>query len=189
LTDPDELDASIRAEADRLLGSGLRDVLSQFGEVRVIGSYSLRLMAWRDLDIEILQNEPGRRAFFDLGYRIAECLLPTRMHYRDETVAQTPGLPAGLYWGVYLGDERKGAWKIDIWSVDRQQADATEARARRLQAALSPDVRRAIIAIKAQVWSDPGYRRTFSSQDIYDAVLSFGVRDLEGFREFLRGRS
>jgi hypothetical protein len=97
MLDPDELDATIRAEADRLLGSGLQAVLSQFGEVSVIGSYALRLMAWRDLDIEVVPDEPSRRAFFDLGYRVAECLLPTRMHYRDETVAQTPGLPGGLY--------------------------------------------------------------------------------------------
>ena len=187
--DPDELDATIRAEADRLLGSGLRDVLSEFGEVSIIGSYSLHLMAWRDLDIEIVRADSSRRAFFDLGYRVAECLSPTRMQYRDETVAQTPGLPMGWYWGVYLGDERKGAWKIDIWSVDRRQADAREASDRRLQAALTPDARRAIVVIKSQVWADPGYRRTFSSQDIYDAVLGGGIRDLAGFRDFLRGRT
>jgi len=39
---------------------------------------------------------------------------PHRMHLRDECAVGTPGLPRGFYWGVYLGDERSGAWKIDI---------------------------------------------------------------------------
>lgn len=189
ISDPDQLDASLRAEADRLLASGLSDVLSAYGEVAVVGSYSLRLMAWRDLDIQIVMEDPSRRNFFDLGYRIADCLSPTRIHYRDEIVARTAGLPAGLYWGVYLGDERDGAWKIDVWSVDRQRAGEADANARRLQARLSSDSRRAIIEIKSHVWKDPGYRRTFSSQDLYDAVLDYGVRDLDAFRLFLRART
>jgi hypothetical protein len=45
------------------------------------------------------------------------------MHFRDESTAGTPGLPCGFYWGIYLGDERSGAWKIDIWQTNRQAFD------------------------------------------------------------------
>jgi hypothetical protein len=186
--DPDALNAALRAEADRLLDSGLRCVLSSFGEMIVVGSYALELMAWRDLDIEIVAARPSRAAFFDLGGRIADVLTPPRMHFRDETIARTPGLPDGFYWGIHFGDERCGAWKVDIWCVDTAQAEAMEAHMNRLRAKLSPDSRRTIIAIKSQVWSDPGYRRTFFSQDLYTAVLDHNVRDVDAFREFLRAR-
>jgi hypothetical protein len=186
--DPEEVDSALRAEADGLLGSGLHDVLAGYGDVHVVGSYALHLMAWRDLDIEIIREPPDRRSFFELGYRLANHLMPPRLHYRDEVVARTPGLPIGLYWGIYLGDERAGAWKIDVWSVDRQHAESARAKMAGLQARLSPEIRRTIIELKSKIWADPGYRRTFSSQDLYDAVLEHGVRDLNTLWEFLRAR-
>jgi hypothetical protein len=75
-------------------------------------------MAWRDLDIHLVREHIERKSFFELGRRIADLLTPHRMHYRDQTIVSTAGLPAGLYWGVYLGDERDGAWKIDIWMTN-----------------------------------------------------------------------
>jgi hypothetical protein len=45
--DPDALNAALRAEADRLLDSGLRRVLSSFGEMIVVGSYALEHPEYR----------------------------------------------------------------------------------------------------------------------------------------------
>jgi hypothetical protein len=70
----------------------------------------------------------------------------------------------------------------------REHAVATDARNADLAARLTPDIRRTIIEIKAAVWSDPGYRRTFHSQDVYEAVLQYGVTDVEAFRDLLRRR-
>ena len=50
---------------------------------------------------------------------------------------------------------------------------------------LNPENILSILEIKSQCWKDPGYRRTFSSSDIYDAVLEHGVKSLEEFREYL----
>jgi hypothetical protein len=69
-------------------------------------------MTWRDLDIHLVREQADVRAFFALGGEIAALLAPPRMHFRDESRQRTPGLPPGFYWGVYLGDERAGAWKI-----------------------------------------------------------------------------
>src|SRR2546425_6786632 len=81
-----ETDDELRAEADRLLALGLREILADYGEVHIIGSYALRLMVWRDLDIHIVQTQIDKNSFFDLGARIASLLKPPRMHYRDETI-------------------------------------------------------------------------------------------------------
>jgi hypothetical protein len=184
------VDAELRAEADRLLESGLRDVLDAFGETHVMGSYALELMTWRDLDIHVVREDLDRGAFFELGRGLATLLTPHRMHYRDETVEQTPGLPPGLYWGIYLGDERKGAWKIDIWATTRSGFEPSQRFQDRIQQRLTPATRERILAIKSACWQHPHYRRDFSSNDIYEAVLDRGVTSVEGFwlqrRVFLR---
>src|SRR5439155_19084992 len=112
---------------------------------------------------------------FELGGRVASLLKPHRMHYSDETVRQRPGLPRGLYWGVYLGDERAGAWKVDIWISEPEAFEAVRGYGERLQARLSDPSRAIILQIKSACWHHPEYRRAFSSADIYSAVLDHGV--------------
>ena len=60
-------EAEIRAEADKLLSSGLRETLESYGKVHVVGSYRMRLMAWRDLDIHLVREAVDKTAFFALG--------------------------------------------------------------------------------------------------------------------------
>jgi hypothetical protein len=108
------------------------------------------------------------------------------MHYRDESIMATPGLPRGLYWGVYLGDERNGAWKIDIWQTNHRGFDAVREFGEALAARLNDANRAVILEIKAACWRHPEYRRGFTSGDVYAAVLDRGVRDVPGFWEDLR---
>jgi hypothetical protein len=180
------VDAEIRAEADRLLESGLRDLLDAFGEMHITGSYVLELMTWRDLDIHVVRDDLDQSAFFRLGRDIAALLRPHRMHFRDETAVRTPGLPRGLYWGVYLGDERKGAWKLDIWTTMRADFELTRRFGIRLLERLTPDTRETILAIKSACWQDPDYRKGFSSADIYNAVLDHGVKSVDEFSRLRR---
>jgi hypothetical protein len=57
----------IRAEADRILRSGLRSILDRHGVVHIVGSNVLGLMTWRDLDIHVVRENLDIRAFFDLA--------------------------------------------------------------------------------------------------------------------------
>jgi hypothetical protein len=182
------LNDQIRAEADRILDAGLRNLLAENGEVHIVGSYALGLMTWRDLDIHVVQADPDVEAFFRLGGGIAALLHPHRMHFRDESTARTPDLPGGFYWGVYLGDERRGAWKIDIWQTNREGFEATRRFCENIAGRLDAASREAILAIKAQCWTHPEYRRGFTSADVYSAVLDRGVRDIGGFWTDLRVR-
>lgn len=184
-----EPDQELRAEADRLLASGLRDILNDYGEVHVVGSYALHLMVWRDLDIHIVQEALDKRRFFELGGRIANLLSPPRMHYRDETTVATPGLPKGLYWGIYLGNEREGAWKIDIWITDWEGFKSPRAYGERVRERLTDSTREVILKIKSECWRHPQYRREFASGDIYEAVLDHGIVNIDGFWKFLRDRN
>ncbi|MBN1641665.1 MAG: hypothetical protein JXA09_10555 [Anaerolineae bacterium] len=183
-----EMDARLRAEADALLVErGLRDLLSTCGDVHVTGSYVLQLMAWRDLDLYLVAQEMGVDAFFALGKRIARLLQPQRMHFRDERIAQTPGLPRdGLYWGIYLGDVRAGAWKIDLWAIDGAEHARLQTHVEDIAARVTPEARTQILRIKAACWGRAGYRVRYNSQQIYQAVLDHGVSDLGAFEAYLR---
>ncbi len=184
------LDESIRREADEMLeGRGLRAILADCGTVHVTGSYALHLMTWRGLDVYIETESIAIPAFVEMGGRIAELLTPVRMNYRDWRTDTPPDRPAALYWGIYLGDERAGAWKLDVYAMGaemcrRRGLDHCAAIAARL----TPETHDAILRIKSQCWQHPEYRRTFTSQDIYRAVLDAGVRDVEGFRAYLPER-
>jgi len=180
------LSREIRVEADRILGSGLMNLLAENGEVHVMGSYALRLMAWRDLDIHVVQEAPDINKFFALGGHIATLLQPHRMHFRNEAQVGTPGLPRGLYWGIYLGDERAGAWKIDVWQTNRQEFESVRRFGAEIASRLDDENRETILTIKAACWHHPEYRRGFTSADVYRAVLDRGVRDVASFWVDLR---
>ncbi len=122
-------DEALRREADHILDErGFLPLLHRFGTPRVHGSYSFQLMAWRDLDVYLVADDLSVPGFFALGSDIATRLGPVRMRFRNERRAQTPGLPVGLYWGVYLEPAESDGWKIDLWAITTHQDDAFKAQ-------------------------------------------------------------
>jgi hypothetical protein len=185
--DPLLLDETLHAEADELLDRrGMRALLSQYGPVHVHGSYALRLMAWRDLDIYLENGDISESRFFELGARIVGLLQPFKMHFRNGRAHLVEDDLNGLYWGVYLGGERAGAWKIDIWTIGSEDCQRCLAYNQGIARRSTLETQRAIITIKSQCWQNPEYRRSYSSVDIYRAVLDDGVQDFDGFRALMR---
>ena len=183
-------DEAIHAEADELLHSkGLLPILEEYGTVHVSGSYALRLMVWRDLDLYLTREQIGEAEFFELGGRICSMLSPVRMQFRDTRNSRVEGLPEGLYWGVYLGDERAGAWKIDIWEMDPEQCEGLLSLSTGIADRLTPSARFKIMRIKSRCWQDAEYRHSFSAMAIYRAVLDDGIEDIDAFREYLQNRT
>lgn len=176
----------IKEEADMLLHEKkLLHILDAFGTPHASGSYALDLMTWRDLDIYLQADSISEERFFQLGSLLCNALSPARMQFRNELVAKTTGLPKGLYWGIYLGNEREGAWKIDIWAIGSGECERLLDYCNTIKRQLNENVSHTILDIKSQCWQDPEYRRTYSSSHIYDAVLKGGVRDLDGFWTYL----
>jgi hypothetical protein len=180
------LNPALKLEADSILyKEGLYNILQHFGKPHVTGSYFLDLMTWRDLDIYLETNDITEESFFELGKKIAAVIHPVKMNFRNETITQTPGLPNGLYWGVYAGNERKGAWKIDIWAVNSNECKRLLDYCDVIKKKLSPETSRYIMQIKSMCWQDPNYRRSYNSMDIYTAVLEEKITTLEAFRRYL----
>ena len=185
--DLSQLNLLIRTEADDILyHKGLFETLRKYGIPHIHGSYVLDLMTWRDLDIYLESQPVSTSAFFELGKELVDLLHPVKMSYRNEKEGKNKDLPTGLYWGIYLGDERQGAWKIDIWSIKKSELKERLRYCEILKRRLTSMTRNKILQIKSQCWKDTAYRRSFHSADIYTAVLDNGVCGYEEFREYLK---
>jgi hypothetical protein len=181
-----DLNSTIKSEADVILyEQGLFGILRSFGTPHISGSYSLNLMTWRDLDIYLEVDNISEADFFSLGSKICAALAPEKMSYRNECIAKSHGLPHGLYWGTYLGNERAGAWKIDIWAVDAVEFRRLDEYCNAIKQMLTPENVLCILNIKSQCWQDPAYRRSYTSTDIYNAVLEKQITTIEAFRRYL----
>lgn len=77
--------AALRAEAGRLLHQeGLLPLVQSYGPTCVIGSYTLDLMTWPDIDVSVqLLDELDIATFFVIGQRIVTGFQAVRM--ADET--------------------------------------------------------------------------------------------------------
>jgi hypothetical protein len=126
MTSPEliEQDRSLRAEAESLLERhGLLDVLRVYGEPRISGSYAMKLMTWRDLDVYLAMPEVDVSRFLELGQRMAANLKPRKASYTDHVHFPATEGVVGLYWGIHTGMLPDGAWKIDLWGVSKDVAD------------------------------------------------------------------
>jgi len=89
-----ELNQEILKEAEEILyGLELFDILKKYGNPIVSGSYLLKLMTWRDLDIYLETDSIGTEDFFSLGKVISTKLNPSKMSFRNELIGKTPHLP------------------------------------------------------------------------------------------------
>ena len=184
-----DINQLIKSEADDILyRQELFSMLSRYGVPYITGSYALSLMTWRDLDIYIQKEDMSEVDFFRLGAEMNKHFHPVKMNYRNERIAQTQELPTGLYWGVYFGNERKDAWKIDIWAVDEKECRKLLKYCDDIAVKLTPLSKQTILTIKSHCWQDPEYRRSYTSKDIYAAVLDHGITNLEEFNIYLQTR-
>ena len=77
-------------------------------------------------------------------------------------------------------EDKADVWKIDIWFKKQESRDDW------IRSGLTDETRLAILEIKSEIASNPKYRKSIFSTDIYQAVLEKGVKDLRGFRASLQ---
>jgi hypothetical protein len=185
---------ALQAEAREVLDDlNLLTLLRQAGRPILIGSFVLGLMAWRDIDFNVLVDDDALSA--DLAF---ETMRPLASHPRISKLryanARGPfnatGLPQdeGYYWGVRYITPAGHEWKLDVWfllaSAPRPELGHLEA----IPGQLTPDTKLAILRIKDAWYQRPAYRGRVLSVDIYDAVLRHGVRTPLEFEKYLSAR-
>lgn len=179
---------ALQAEANAVLTElDLVDRLSSVGSVRRIGSSTLGLMVWRDIDLAISSSGLTIE-------RALETMRPLFLHprvkqvrYSNEAGAFNPtGLAVSerFYFKVFFDTQAGDAWELDLsfWLAEGLHPEPVhEAIARQL----TPETRLAILWIKDVWYHLPSYRHGVSSTDIYDAVLQHGIRTPAQFNRYL----
>jgi hypothetical protein len=175
--------AEIKTEADLLiLGCRLPELLAVYPGWMIGGSYSYDLMCWRDLDLYVLDPQCDLKRCFEIGYELTERLSAKKCRFTNNL----GGVPNGFYWGIKLGNERQGAWKLDVWFLDHQGYEEHAAYSSGMREKLTPENRAIILGIKEAYWRQAAYRDTITSDMIYRAVLENGVRTIHDFESFVK---
>ena len=183
--DLEKLNTAILDEANEILYTlGLYDSLKKYGNPQVSGSYSLKLMTWRDLDIYLESDTSNNDSFFELGKEISIKLKPSKMIFRNEFIGKTPHLPNGLYWGIYsvLNGQQ---WKIDIWAIDSEEIQKKQNDVEEIKKQLDNNKRKSILELKSELHSHSKYRKEFFSIDIYQSVINDHVETIHQFDEWV----
>jgi hypothetical protein len=178
----------LKAEANQLIQrAALPELLSSYSRWFIGGSYSYDLMCWRDLDIYVLDPQHDLQRCFKIGFELTRRLVAKKARFTDN-VSSPPRIdePRGLYWGIKLGDEREGAWKLDVWFLDLAEYEQHENYSAGMRGRLTPDTRTTICEIKEEYWRRPEYRDTITGNMIYRAVMDNGVRTVADFQRFVR---
>lgn len=180
-----KISEDILREANKILYDiGLLQVMGEFGDVFVTGSYYLNLMTWRDLDVYIRNDNMDKQKFFELGGKIASILSPYKMNYSDETILKR-GKPDGLYWGVYASLFKVHTWKFDIFVLNSQDFEKLSNEAKELKQEISQQMEEPILKIKQSICNNPLYRKEVFSMDIYKAVMKGNVSSVDDFTKWL----
>lgn len=182
---------SLRDEASDLLNTeGLLSMLNSFGTTRVIGSYTLDTMTWRDIDISMkLPDEQDVELFFEIGNKIATKFKITKMSYSNHFIRNFPGFDHGLYWGILLLYAEQ-EWKIDLWGYGETDYHKHMAEFDALHTQLQNADRTAILDIKHAISQRSDYRGdVYNSMAVYRAVLTEKVTSLEEFNAWLERNS
>jgi hypothetical protein len=172
----------LKAEADRLIDDcRLPELLADYPRWFVGGSYNYELMCWRDLDVYVLHPTPDLKKCFEIAYEVTQRLSAKKSRFTNNIGAD----PNGLYWGIKLGDERQGAWKLDLWFLTAESYEEHLKYCEDLRVRLTPETRAAILKIKEAYWQRREFRNTITSDMIYRAVLDHDVRTVQGFESFV----
>ncbi len=181
----------IREEACNLLNNeGLLTLLEQYGTTRVIGSYTLDTMTWRDIDISmILPNEHDVDLFFDIGTKIAKKFQVTKMSFSNHYIRNLPGFDHGLYWGILLLFNEQ-EWKIDLWGYGETDFRTHMEEFDTLHKDIQNADRTSILRIKHTISQRPDYRGdVYNSMAVYRSVISDNVTTFEEFNRWIERNS
>jgi len=172
---------SLKQEANRLLEEfGLLEILREYGEPHVIGSVSMDLMAWPDLDIDVVNTGMCLKKLHQLTVTLLERFSPVWYEAKEEITDE-----GKTVWFHGLETEITGTrWNIDIWFFDEETIGKAEAYCTEIREKVrwNPALREAILTLKKELLDRGLYSfEKYRSVDVYKAVLELGTCDIEAF--------
>jgi hypothetical protein len=164
---------------------------ARLGSVVLVGSAALGLMVRRDLDLTVVCPRLDIAGVASVATPLVEHPRVRQVMLRDDTGDWNvePSYPDGVYLGVRYRTLAGDDWNVDIWFVDEPDRQPDLTHLRTLPERITDEGRSSILRIK-HAWADhPDYGSTFTSHDIYMAVLDDHVRNAADFDGWLARRS
>lgn len=175
----------LHEQAEKILKElNLIKVLERCGDTKIVGSYALELMSWPDIDIVVV-TEPDYKQYLDLVNYLFEKENVYSLNLQDFRKSIYPDRPKGIYCGISYLVKPKTFWKIDIWFLPD---DKTLNIVNEIKSQLTDTTRIIILKIKNEMREKTKHGKEVSGVDVYKAVLDNGVKDLEGFSQYLKQR-
>lgn len=186
----------IKSQADKILKeSGIVEILSEYGEVKIAGSYSLDVMLRPDLDLYVVAEKHDWDKVIDIQSKIIK-----RKYFRDvyfidwlnfenkQTGLVEEWIPSikGYYFATVIPIEDQ-RFKMDIWLITKEYDKSAELtdHFRKLLNNADESKKLVILEIKNAMRQGKKYIDGVDGKLIYKAVLENGITNIEDFKEFL----
>lgn len=164
----------------------LIDILSKYGEVKIVGSMALDLMTWPDIDIDLVSKEINDKDYFEMVIYIFSQKSIKHLMLIDNRSSFEKNRPKSMYIGIVYNFDGVD-WKIDIRYLDSSSASADD-DVKQIKSKLTTENIKKILEIKTALHNHPKYRKDFSGYDIYQAVLEKNISTVEEYSALLKDR-
>lgn len=176
--------AELKKQADEILKElNLLVILKKYGEITFVGSYALDLMVKKDIDIVVTSIMDYKNFLEFVNY-----LFPKKNIYglnlQDFSKSIYPNRPYGIYCGITYLIKPDTFWKIDVWFMTKEENGAKKL-VDWVKEKLTNENREIILKIKNEMLNTK-HGKEISGMDVYKAVLEKGIKDLNGFRDYLK---
>lgn len=180
----------IRNNASEVLKSKkIETMLGEYGEVFYTGSYSLDLMTWNDIDMQLSVKEDLEP--IDVLSNIVSQVTKDRdlieariINFKGD---YKPKMPRGDYLGLKFNcPELGGIWKLDIWCLFKGDFEKNRLLIESLKSKLNKENRELILEIKNEMMSGNDRVPQMGSHLLYQAILLEGNDDKESVYGYLK---
>lgn len=173
---------SFKMQADKLIYDfGLLEELKKYGTPHIVGSYSMNLMAWNDLDIYVSNETMSNGNLYKITAFILDKFEPVWYEAKQDIIDNKTVWFQGFETNI-LGE----LWNVDIWFFDKEKIAETRAFCDKIKAQAQSDSakKEAVIGIKRALIENDEYGfGKYTSMDVYKAVFELGIRTYNEFME------
>lgn len=161
------MDQRIKNAATKLLEStGILNILAQFGEVHIVGSYAFDLMTEPDIDLIVVTNNPRKSSEEALAY-VSKLHLFQKLEYGDFQKFPREKRPPFFIFNMRTPWEGE-SFEIETWFLP-EAADQL-AFVEKMKK-ISPEQKQKILELKLKRKQSGTSKAELSSFDIYNDVL------------------
>ena len=177
MTETNEYSKKVRKDAEDLLRvTKLIEILSEFGEVKIGGSFKYDLMWGPDIDMVVICDNP-RETSKKVLEKIIELRLFQKYEYGDFVKFKRENRPESYIVNMRLPFEGQ-KWEVEAWFFEKYP-ETHEEMDKLILEKLTQEKKEIILEIKRKREEDGIDKHKINSAEIYRKVLIEGIKNYE----------